>query len=64
MDGNFRLVRKKSSGVSYTPPHHGSMFFTEKEEYEPFLTKDKRTTVAHDSVSHYVFFTKLIRWII
>ena len=47
MDGNFRLVRKKSSGSSYHPPHHLGRFFMPIEEVEPFL---RATVNAHDEV--------------
>lgn len=37
LDGNFRLVRKKSAGPSYCPPLHGSKFFLPSEHVDRFI---------------------------
>lgn len=37
LDGNFRLVRKRSAGPSYCKPHTGTGFFIPPEQAEPFL---------------------------
>jgi hypothetical protein len=37
MDGNFRLVRKKSSGVSHRPPLHTGHFFVADDVVAPYV---------------------------
>lgn len=37
MDGNFRLVRKRSAGASYVPPLHGGKFFVGEATVAPYL---------------------------
>ena len=37
LDGNFRLVRKRSAGPSYCPPQHGTKFFLRPDEVQPYL---------------------------
>jgi hypothetical protein len=32
LDGNFRLVRKKTAGTSHCPPRHGTNFFLQEED--------------------------------
>lgn len=37
LDGNFRLVRKRSAGPSYAPPLHGSKFFLPSQDLDRFV---------------------------
>ncbi|XP_064645355.1 uncharacterized protein LOC135498820 [Lineus longissimus] len=39
MDGNFGLVRKKSSGVSFSEPKHAGHFFSNQSEVDEFVQK-------------------------
>lgn len=39
MDGNFGLVRKKSSGVSFSQPKHAGHFFTNQSGVDEFVQK-------------------------
>jgi hypothetical protein len=58
MDGNFRLVRKKSSGVSHRPPLHTGRFFVADEAVTPYVK-----TPTEDEVQAIIFTLLLFIWI-
>ncbi len=51
MDGNFGLVRKKSSGRSVEPPKHGARLFLCDEEVKQAVASCDNDSKVGDGVS-------------
>lgn len=53
MDGNFGLVRKKSSGVSVRSPFYDCLYFEDDETGKTFVDSHSEKTDMDMSVSQY-----------
>ena len=51
MDGNFGLVRKKSSGQSVEPPKHGTRIFLSDDEVTQAVASCDNDSKVGDGVS-------------
>jgi hypothetical protein len=50
LDGNFGLVRKRSSGRSFEPPKHCSRIFADDDTVRSFVAKHSADGKADDTV--------------